>query len=860
MAENKQDISKVAPNVIQVIQVKQVVRKTQDIANWTKALQSAENANNPRRIDLYDLYFSLMLDAHLTSVIDKRKNAITNTPIQFTINGKEQEDITRITRTPYFSKMLSDVIDTLMWGHSLLEFTFIPDMIRSFLIPRKHVVPEKGIFTIRQGDMSGFNYRQPPYDNFVLEVGETNDLGLLLKAAPYIIYKRGGFADWSQFSEIFGMPMRVGKYKGYDDATRLALTKALDEAGSALSIVIPEEADLQILDTFTKTPAGGLYSDLINACNAELSKLILGNTLTTEQGDKGARSLGEVHAEVEKSVHDSDKQYVMNFLNFSFKRLMEIHGFKIGDGEFSFVEAENIPKEKLIDIHVKLKNLIPMDDDFLYETYGVPKPDNYDEIMRQREEERQLLLQPPGDDDPLDDEDKQKKVKNLNTAKELKLLRRVLSFFVAAPVSIPGHTSILNKADERLLDDLFRDYVQELHSGNLRGNKLHYGLYNFTAEKLITGLMESYGRMDYSWNSPDNNMLAYLKANIFQFSGAKNLDMFHKMSRLLLDENGKLKTPRQFERDVLEIDKTYNRVYLETEYHNAVAQGQMAGKWLDIQANKAVAPYLEYRTAGDERVRRSHQALDGLTAKVDDPIWDTIYPPDDWNCRCTVVQISKPVRISSQDDLLQATRNANIRPTFKNNVGKTGVVYNDSHPYFINTKFKEVELKAVQNYGMNPVEQIYRRKDGLAKLTTFDTVEQYQDHWSKLAGKYGKDNEFSIQNKATGMYLNFDETLFKKPLKNRYADQERYKITGNLEGLVKEPDEVFTLFKSRQHAEKPELITVFIKYYDNNPMVLVSKPTSLDGTLRVASYYQVDKTGTAIDDLRRGILVYRKTR
>jgi uncharacterized protein with gpF-like domain len=50
----------------------------------------------------------------------------------------------------------------------------------------------------------------------------------------------------------------------------------------------------------------------------------------------------------------------------------------------------------------------------------------------------------------------------------------------------------------------------------------------------------------------------------------------------------------------------------------------------------AALPYWMYRTAGDDRVRPAHAALDGFAAKASDVVWHRLYPPCGYNCRCTV--------------------------------------------------------------------------------------------------------------------------------------------------------------------------------------------------------------------------------
>lgn len=64
-----------------------------------------------------------------------------------------------------------------------------------------------------------------------------------------------------------------------------------------------------------------------------------------------------------------------------------------------------------------------------------------------------------------------------------------------------------------------------------------------------------------------------------------------------------------------------------------------AGRWERIQAAKASHPYLRYVTRADERVRQSHRQWHNVTLPVDDPWWQTHYPPCGWRCRCTAVAL-----------------------------------------------------------------------------------------------------------------------------------------------------------------------------------------------------------------------------
>ena len=73
------------------------------------------------------------------------------------------------------------------------------------LVPRKHVDPVRELILRHQTDITGHSWNE--YTD-LLFVGSPSDLGLLAKAAPWVIYKRNTTGDWAQFSEVFGMPIQ----------------------------------------------------------------------------------------------------------------------------------------------------------------------------------------------------------------------------------------------------------------------------------------------------------------------------------------------------------------------------------------------------------------------------------------------------------------------------------------------------------------------------------------------------------------------------------------------------------------------------------------------------------------------------
>ena len=140
-------------------------------------------------------------------------------------------------------------------------------------------------------------------------------------------------------------------------------------------------------------------------------------------------------------------------------------------------------------------------------------------------------------------------------------------------------------------------------------------------------------------DTPSEAMIDSLRESAGVFSGFKTFHEMKEAAERLLDKEGNLKTFEQFSKDVQGINETYNRHYLKTEYAFAVQSASMASRWEEQQDDGGGRYLLQYRTAGDSKVRKEHRGMEGITLPPDDPFWDKYYPPNGWNCRCTVMKV-----------------------------------------------------------------------------------------------------------------------------------------------------------------------------------------------------------------------------
>lgn len=360
-----------------IIRLTQPKRFNIDTADFMTAIKAAENVDYTQRAKLYDLYNDILLDAHLSSVIDKRKNAVLSSSIEFHRNGKPDEKINEQLFSPWFYRCVADILDARFWGFSLMQFYKKGEWVDYDLVPRKHVEPVRKLILTRQTDLMGTSWEE--FED-LLFIGGSTDLGLLARAAPWVIYKRNTTADWAQFSEVFGMPIQEYTYETDDEDARARALQDANSIGSLATFIHGKDTELQLREAGNKTGSAEVYDRFIERCNSEISKLILGNTLTTEASAKGTQALGTVHKKVEEAVAKADREFVLNVLNYDMADIFAHMGINTAGGKFCFPEKKDTDQNTKMNILTQLRNtfLLPVDDDYLYEEFGVEKPRDYD--------------------------------------------------------------------------------------------------------------------------------------------------------------------------------------------------------------------------------------------------------------------------------------------------------------------------------------------------------------------------------------------------------------------------------------------------------------------------------------------------
>lgn len=418
--DTKRDTANEKPIIINEIVVQPPQRRVYDVGDWRTALRSADSG---RVKQLYDLYDDALIDGVLSDAIEKRVDAVINSELTFQDkSGMEVEAMTGLIDTSDFETLLREIIKAKFYGRAGVAMDF-NDGFHVFPIVPKYIDLTNKTILKQDTDETGYPYED---DRRFLVLGKPLDYGLLLKTVPYVIYKRGGFGDYSQWLELFGMPQRIGKYNTYDPESRKLLEQAFKMAGSAPYVIVPKETEIE-----TKESIGGngtSYNEFRQACNEEVLITILGQTLTTIQGNRGARALGEIHKEVEEAKNKADIRFVQRILNEKILPVLLSQGYPVESGKFVFPKAaEPLSVEDV----VQLSAVMDIPQSFLHDKYSIPVPKEGEPIARPQS--REVIV---NENEP-EDTDKKPAVSGKETDiienSDKRFWRRLRDFFGAAP-------------------------------------------------------------------------------------------------------------------------------------------------------------------------------------------------------------------------------------------------------------------------------------------------------------------------------------------------------------------------------------------------------------------------------------------
>jgi phage gp29-like protein len=263
-------------------------------------------------------------DLHYRGVLNTRKQAVVRG--KYTVEPFDEtpraQDIAEqceelVVKTDIFSDMLFHLLDALGKSYSVIETvwdtTKTPWVYKEFAHkdPRWFHFDRVTHRELRIRDDSSYEGLELPGGAFVVHTptiksGLPIRAGLAFAASIAYMTKMYTIKDWMAFMEVYGMPLRIGKYdpETIKEPERLQLKTALANLGHDAAAMIPEGMEIDIVDIKRGSGSDSLFGGYADYIDKQVSKALLGQTMTTDDGSSLAQA--EVHETVRQDIKESD--------------------------------------------------------------------------------------------------------------------------------------------------------------------------------------------------------------------------------------------------------------------------------------------------------------------------------------------------------------------------------------------------------------------------------------------------------------------------------------------------------------------------------------------------------------------------
>lgn len=254
--------------------------------------------------------------------------------------------------------LMSEILNAPLYGYQPIEIVW--EALNGYVVPQKiEAKPQEWFFfnSDRQlcfkqkGQSDGVvldesvkKFLCPRHDSdYMNPYGQA----ILSRCFWDVVFIKGGMEFWIKFIEKWGQPFFTGKYEeGASEADKDSLLDMLEKMVQDACAIFPNNSTVEIKEAAGKSASAQIYSQLIQICKNNISKNILGQTLTTDIGNTGSYAAGKVHAEVREDIVNADRRLVIDTMN---QFLEWIHEINFNDGNaptFELNDEEDI-KEKV---------------------------------------------------------------------------------------------------------------------------------------------------------------------------------------------------------------------------------------------------------------------------------------------------------------------------------------------------------------------------------------------------------------------------------------------------------------------------------------------------------------------------------
>lgn len=290
-----------------------------------------------------EVYSQIMTDSHVWSKIMDRRSAVSQVTWQIApVKGGEralalcQQAVASMSGNEDYplANSIVQIQDAVFRGWRALEVVWqntadgwLPIYLRD--IPNRRMIHDGNSWRLLTTENATDGVEFPPYKILMARHASSydNPYGEAILSRCYwpYIFKHNGLKWWVTLAERYGLPWVIGRLGGEaNEAARQELAAKLASLALDAVAVVPQGAEVQIETMQGVSP--DVHDRLVRYCNAEISKVIVGQTLTTELDGEGSRAAAQVHSEIRDEIVAGDKRLIGSAMHRLFRWICEVNG------------------------------------------------------------------------------------------------------------------------------------------------------------------------------------------------------------------------------------------------------------------------------------------------------------------------------------------------------------------------------------------------------------------------------------------------------------------------------------------------------------------------------------------------------
>ncbi len=331
-------------------------------------------------------------DLHYAAVMATRKRSVAQLPITVKAasdsaeHKKHAEFLQSWVDEEILRASLFDMLDGIGKGLSVLELDWQYRM--GAMLPRELTWRTQRWFTFDRNDGETLLLREGvsgiplPAQKFIVhrhksKSGLTIRSGIARVALWAWMFKAFTTKDWAIFTQNYGQPIRIGKYgRGATEPEKDVLWRAVSGIAGDCAAIIPREMLIEFHEVGSKSSSTDMYERRADWLDRQVSKLVLGQTTTTD-AVSGGHAVSQEHRLVQEDIERDDAGMVTATLNQQL--VPHIIAFNFGPQEkyphLRVGRPDEVPLKEFADAFSKLAPLgLTAEESYLRERMGIPAP------------------------------------------------------------------------------------------------------------------------------------------------------------------------------------------------------------------------------------------------------------------------------------------------------------------------------------------------------------------------------------------------------------------------------------------------------------------------------------------------------